>query len=224
MKRLLLLAAVLFAAFTMQAQRVNVQEETIKMTKKMHVAGYSVNLTSVDDVTVEEALKAKFEKDNKMKGSKGDGGFRAYLSQPFTDFGTSNYDIYWKVEKVGKKDNTSVDVKMIVSSGNMNTITSRNDPETAAKVKIFLTDFVKYVNNYSLNQELNTLNGQLEKLNNEKKSLLDKQAKSEKDIEKLQKDIEKEQKEIEGYKKQVSDKDASIKELENQINAVKKQL
>jgi len=224
MKRLLLLAAVLFAAFTMQAQRVNVQEETIKMTKKMHVAGYSVNLTSVDDVTVEEALKAKFEKDNKMKGSKGDGGFRAYLSQPFTEFGPSNYDIYWKVEKVGKKDNTSVDVKMIVSSGNMNTITSRNDPETAAKVKIFLTDFVKYVNNYSLNQELNTLNGQLEKLNNEKKSLLDKQAKSEKDIEKLQKDIEKEQKEIEGYKKQVSDKDASIKELENQINAVKKQL
>lgn len=224
MKKFFLLAAVLFAAFTMQAQRINVQEGTVKMTKKMQVAGYSVNLTSVDAVTVEEALKAKFEKDNKMKGSKGDGGYRAYLAQPFADFGTANYDIYWKAEKVGKKNNASVDLKMIVSTGNMNTITSQNDPETAARVKIFLSEFVKYVNEYSLNQELNTLNEQLEKLNAEKKSLLDKQAKSEKDIEKLQGQIEKEQQSISEYKKQISDKDASIKELENQIHAVKKQL
>ena len=224
MKKFFLLAAVMFAAFTMQAQRINVQEGTIKMTKKMQVAGYSVNMTSVDAETIEAALKNKFEKDNKMKGSKGDGGYRAYLAQPFADFGTANYDIYWKAEKVGKKNNASVDIKMIVSSGNMNTITSQNDPETAARVKIFLTDFVKYVNDFSLNQELNTLNAQLEKLNGEKASLLDKQTKSEKDIVKLQNQIEKEQKEIEGYKKQISDKDASIKELENQIHAVKKQL
>ena len=224
MKKFFLLAAVMFAAFTMQAQRINVQEGTIKMTKKMQVAGYSVNMTSVDAETIEAALKNKFEKDNKMKGSKGDGGYRAYLAQPFADFGTANYDIYWKAEKVGKKNNASVDIKMIVSSGNMNTITSQNDPETAARVKIFLTDFVKYVNDFSLNQELNTLNAQLEKLNGEKASLLDKQTKSEKDIEQLQNQLEKEQKEIEGYKKQISDKDASIKELENQIHAVKKQL
>ena len=194
------------------------------MTKKLQVSGYTVNLTSVDAVTVEEALKAKFEKDNKMKGSKADGSYRAYLAQPFAEFGTANYDIYWKAEKVGKKNNTSVNLNMIVSQGNMNVITSQNDPETAAKVKTFLSDFVKYVNEYSLNQELNTLNQQLEKLNSEKKSLLDKQSKSEKEIDKLQNQIEKEKKEIEGLKKQVNDKDASIKELEKQINAVKKQL
>lgn len=223
MKKLFVLAAVLFAAFTMQAQ--NVQETSVKMSKKVSVQGYSVSITTADVATIESALKEKFEKDYKMKGSKADGGFRAYLAQPFADFGMSNYDIYWKVEEPSKKSNTNYPtIFMIVSSGNMNAITSQNNPETAAKVKIFLTDFVRYIKEYTLNQQLNTLNGQLEKLNSEKSSLLDKQTKTEKDIEKLQSEIEKNQKDVETYKKQISDKDASIKELEEQINAVKKQL
>lgn len=222
MKKFFVLAAILFAAFTMQAQRENVQETTIKMTKKTHVSGYTVNMTNYDADAIENALKQKFEKENKMKGSKGDGGFRAYLNQPFVEFGPAQYDIYWRVEEIGKKNNTSLELQMIVSSGNMNAITSRNNPETAAKVKMFLADFVKYVKEYTLNQQLNTLNSQLEKLNDEKKSILDKQTKAEKEIEKLQKDIDKQNEDINNFKKQASDKDASIKELEDQIEAVRR--
>ena len=223
MKKFFVLAAVLFAAFTVQAQRENVQEATLKMTKKVHVSGYTVNMTNYDAETIENAMKQKFEKENKLKGSKGDGGFRAYLNQPFAEFGPAQYDIYWRVEEVGKKNNTSLELQMIVSSGNMNAITTRNNPETAAKVKLFLTDFVRYVREYTLNQQINTLNQQLEKLNGEKGNLIDKQTKAEKDIEKLQKDMESKRNDIETLKKQVSDKDASIKELEDQIDAVRRQ-
>ncbi len=223
MKKILLLTAVIFAAFTIQAQNVNVLETTLKMNKKTQVSGYSVSMNSVDAETIEDALKNKFEKDNKMKGSKGDGGFRAYISQPFAEFGTANYDIYWKVEKGNKKNNNITEIQMIVSSGNMNAITSQNNPETAARVKIFLADFTRYVKEFALNQQLNTLNKQLEKLNNDKGSLVEKQSKAEKDIEKLQSEIESKNTNITELKKQISDKDASIKELEDQINAVKGQ-
>ena len=128
-----------------------------------------------------------------------------------------NYDLYFNVSEHGKKKNKVSQISLIVCSGNMNTITSQNDPTTADYVKVFLRDFVSYVQEYVAKQNLNELENQMAKLVKEKNSLEKDQTKINKQIQKLNKDLEKNaQKTVE--------KEEKIKDLQKEIDSAKRQL
>ncbi|MBO7648739.1 MAG: hypothetical protein J6S48_05205 [Bacteroidales bacterium] len=213
MKKLVLLAFVIAFAATASAQTV--KESMVNMGKQQ-LSGYLIDIPGADMKTVEAAFRDKLEKQYNLKASS-ESGFRAYLNQPFQPFGSANYDLYFNVSEHGKKKNKVSQISLIVCSGNMNTITSQNDPTTADYVKVFLRDFVSYVQEYVAKQNLNELENQMAKLVKEKNSLEKDQTKINKQIQKLNKDLEKNaQKTVE--------KEEKIKDLQKEIDSAKKQL
>jgi valyl-tRNA synthetase len=163
------------------------QEEAI-MFDKSTVPGVSLLITSYPIETIKAALQNRFEKTVALKGTNVK-GFRAYLSQPFTEFGTLNYDIYTHVVQEGNKKNNQVSVKILVSKGNNNFASSATDAELIESVKRFLTAFVPYLKEFDLNQKISELektnvklSSELEKLKSEKSSIEQKIGDKEKSI------------------------------------------
>ena len=213
MKKLVLLAFVV--AFAAVASAQHVKESMINMGKQQ-LSGYLIDIPGADMKTVEAAFRDKLEKQYNLKASS-ESGFRAYLNQPFNPFGSANYDLYFKVGEHGKKKNKVSQISLIVCSGNLNTITSQNDPTTADYVKVFLRDFVSYVQEYVAKQNLNELENQMAKLVKEKKSL-------DKDQEKINKQIQKLNKDLEKNAKKTIEQEEKIKDLQKEIDSAKKQL
>ncbi|MCQ2283919.1 MAG: hypothetical protein MJZ57_03340 [Bacteroidales bacterium] len=213
MKKLFILLAIVCAGTALSAQKV--QESVIDFGKQQ-VPGYLVNIQNASVDLVESAFKEKLEKEYGLKGTK-ESGFRAYINQNLKYIGPDNYDIYFTVGEFGKKKNKTTQLTVIVSTGNMNAITTQNNPDVADKIMKFLSDFVSYVQEYSMQQQINALNDQLSKLNNEKSGLEKDQAKNQKQIEKLQKDQEK-------IAKQLDQNANDIKKVEDQISTIKKQM
>ena len=213
MKKLALLVFVI--AFASMASAQTVKESMVNMGKQQ-LSGYLLDIPGADMKTVEAAFRDKLEKQYNLKASS-ESGFRAYLNQPFKPFGSANYDLYFTVSEHGKKKNKVSQLSLIVSSGNYNAITSSTDPTTADYVKVFLRDFVSYVQEYVAKQNLNELENQMAKLVKEKNSLEKDQTKINKQIQKLNKDLEKNaQKTVE--------KEEKIKDLQKEIDSAKKQL
>ncbi len=213
MKKLLLLTAFICSTVALCAQ--NVQETNVRISKQ-DVSGYVLTIPATSADLVESAIKDKFENENKLKASK-ESGYRAYLNQPFPSFGLENYDIYYKVEEVGKKANKAAEVSLIVCSGNMNAITSQTKPETASSIKKFLEGISGYVQQYAAKQQLEEMTSQLDKLKKDKESL-------EKSNDKINKDIEQLNQSFEKNKKSIDEKETSIKDLENQISKIKAEI
>lgn len=213
MKKLLFVFAIICTCATLSAQKI--QESVIDFGKQQ-VSGYLVNVPSASVDLVDGAFKEKLEKEFSLKSSK-ENGFRSYINQNMPAFGQENYDIYYQVSEFGKKKNKTTQLKLIVSSGNMNAITSQSNPETAEKIKSFLNNFISYVEEYAKQQEINALNEQLSKLESEKASL-------EKDQNKIQKQIEKLNKESEKVQKDLNKKNEEISKLQDKINTAKKQM
>lgn len=213
MKKFFVLIAVFCAGSALFAQKV---QESIIDFGKQQVAGYLVNVPSATIELVDCTFKEKMEKGFNLKSSK-ENGFRAYINQNMPLFGTENYDIYYKVSEFGKKKNKMTQLSLIVCSGNMNAITSQNNPETAEKIKNFLSDLEKYVQDYSNQQEISSLEEQLKKLGSEKSSLEKEQEKNEKQITKLQKAQE-------NIKKELEKNSSETKKVEEQIGKLKKNI
>ncbi len=199
--------------FTMSAQ--NVHESPIKFGKQK-ISGYELSIPSANSELVYAALRERMEKNYNMKGSK-EGKFRAYLNQPFAPFGSANYDMYYNVTETGKKGAKTALLSFIVSSGNMNAITSENNPETATAIKAFLNDLGTYIHEFSLQQQANNLQEKLDKLNKDQKSLEKDKAKAEKQIEKLQKEISEIDKKHQANAEE-------IRKIESDLNAVKNRM
>ena len=138
-------------------------------------------------------------------------------NQPFAPFGSANYDLYYTVTETGKKGAKTALLSFIVSSGNLNAITSENNPETATAVKAFLNDLGSYIQEYSLQQQANTLQEKLDKLNKEQKSL-------EKDQDKINKQIEKLQKDSAEIDKKHKANEEEIRKIESDLKAVKNRM
>lgn len=213
MKKITILAILFCTMLTITAQ--NAKESTINFGKQQ-LEGYLIDVPNADVKTVEAAFRDKLEKQYNMKASK-ESGFRAYLNQAFSPFGKENYDIYFTVNEYGKKKNRTTQLSLIVCSGNKNTITSKNNPETADYVKVFLKDFVNYVNEYALQLKAKDLEDQIKKLTKDKKDLAKEQDKINKQIEKLNKELEK-------NKKEVSSKESEIEQVESELKKVKREL
>ncbi len=210
MKKLLFLAAFFCATISIQAQNVT---ESIISFGKGQLSGYLIDIPNTDVKLAEAAFRDLLEQKYNLKASK-ESGFRAYLNQPFSPIGQDNYDLYFTVSEYGKKKNKTTQISFIACSGNLNAITSQNNPETADNIKMFLKRFVKYVNEYSINKQADEISAKINKLNDEKASL-------EKNQEKLNKQIEKLNKDIESNKGKLSEKEKQIKDLTNELNKVK---
>ena len=164
------------------------KEENIKFNK-MTVPGFSYETTEFDDKTTADALKARMEKDAKLKGFNMK-GFRLYQSQPFAVLGALNYDIYTKVAAVGNKKNRKTVIYLLVSKGNENFEAAAKDQELATNVKTFLNDFAAvYLRQYDTEQKYQAYTKLLAKLEKEHKSLNSDKANLNKQLEKKEKEI-----------------------------------
>lgn len=211
MKKLLFLATLFCATLTLSAQNVT---ESIISFGKGQISGYLIDVPNADVKTAEAAFRDLMEQKYNLKASK-ENGFRAYTNQALAPIGPDNYDLYFLVGEYGKKKNRTTQISFIACSGNLNAITSQNNPETADHIKTFLKQFVKYVEEYNQTQQINALNEEISKLESDKASL-------EKSQDKLGKQIDKLNKEFDGNKEKISEKENKIKELTNELDKVKR--
>ena len=163
---------------------------------------------------VDATVRDIFETQYNLKASK-ESGFRAYLNQPFAPFGSENFDIYYTVSEFGKKKDKTTQVSMIVCTGNMNAITSANNPDADNAIRYFLKNIPPKVEQYNNQQEINALKEKMAKLQNTKESL-------EKDNDKAQKQIEKLKQNMDKNNEKIKETEKSISELQEQLKAKQK--
>ena len=198
MKKVVFLIAATLITSVAFAQTV--REELVPYDKANNYSGCALEVPSGMDIkTVQGALQNRFEQVAKLKGSNS-GGFRAYLAQPFPEFGMLNYDIYTKVAEVGKKKDKKTVVYLLVSKGNMNFANSTTDPEIVTGMKTFLTDFVNFIKEYDTSLKIAEQEKLIAKLEKEEKSLISDKEKLQKQLSGKETDITKKQEELQKAK------------------------
>ncbi len=206
----------MFAALTLAAGTVSAQDVRTSVISfaKSQYPGYLLNVKGASVELVSATLRDLFETQFNMKASK-ESGFRAYLNQPFAPFGSENYDIYYTVGEFGKKNDKTTQVSMIVCTGNMNAITSANNPDVDNAIRYFLKGIPSKIDKYSNQQEINAMKEQIAKLQNTKETLS-------KDQEKTQKQMEKLKQALEENKAKMKETDESIGKLQEQLKSLEK--
>lgn len=181
MKKIFTLALALLVSVSFAfAQGVNEGMVTISKTQ---VNGFTINVPNVDSKTATAAI-TEYLADKGLVKPKNEDKYNAYTSQKFSYIGDGNYDIYFKAEQKGKKQDISSDIIFICSLGNMNTITSVNNPEAAANIRTIVSKFPRAIEKYQLKQKIEDLKKDIEAANKEKE-------KTDKEIQKLQEQINK---------------------------------
>jgi len=205
MKKLLALFAIMSVLCSLSAQKVN---ENVILYGKEQLTGFTINIDNATKDIVEGALADKFENQFGMKGSKKK-GFRVYENQSCTTFGDARYDIYFNAETVGKKKSQTVQLTLVVSTGNMNFISFSSDPRTSRNIVSFLEGVPSDVEAYKTKLRINELEQQLKNLKKERESLEkektktnDRIAKTNDEIKKTADRIEKKTDEIERLQEQ----------------------
>lgn len=211
MKKLFVLLMVAFVTLTISAQ--DVKTSMINFGKSQY-SGYLLNVKGASVDLVDAVIRDMFETQYNLKASK-EGGFRAYLNQPFAPFGSENFDIYYNVSEFGKKKDKTTQVSMIVCTGNMNAITSANNPDADNAIRYFLKNIPPKIEQYSNQQEINTLKEQLAKLQSTKESL-------EKDQDKIQKQIDKLKQTMEKNNEKIKETEKAIVKVQEQLKALHK--
>jgi len=197
MKRGMFLFSAMMVAATVFSQSAT--EEMIKYNKT-NVPGVSYATPNYDVKVTAAALKARLEKDAKLKGANMN-GFRYYQAQPFAELGPLNYDIYVKVATIGKKKDLKTVIYLLVSKGNENFESSAQNPELVNNMKNFLNDFAAtYLRQYDTDQKIQSQSKVIEKLEKENKSLLSNREKLKKQTEENEKAISTNQGELQKAK------------------------
>ena len=197
MKKVVFLFSAMMVAVSVFSQSAT--EETVKYNK-MSVPGVSFVTADYDVKVTAAALKARLEKDARLKGTNVN-GFRFYQAQPFAEFGALNYDIYVKVATTGKKKDLKTVIYLLVSKGNENFESAAKDPELTANMKNFLNNFVAtYLRQYDTEQKIQNWGKIIKKLEKENKSLLSNREKLKKQTEENEKAISKNQTELQKAK------------------------
>ena len=99
MKKVLFCAiAFMFCAFAVSAQTV--KEETVTFDK-VQAPAFTMEIPDMSIDLISGAMQKRFETKNNLKASKTK-GYVAYLGQKYLPYGDLNFDIFTKVEEVGK--------------------------------------------------------------------------------------------------------------------------
>ena len=201
MKRILTITlALVFSVSFAVAQSVSEGPVTINKTD---VNGFTINIPNVDSKSATIAITEYLAEKGLVK-PKTEDKYNAYKAQKFSYIGDGTYDIYFKAVEKGKKKDLSSDIIFICSLGNMNTVSSINDPAAAENIKAVMLRFPRAVEKYQLKQQIEDLKKEIEKANKEK-------AKNDKSIEKLQKQIAKATEKHNGLNKQLEESSSLLK-------------
>ncbi|MDR1180587.1 MAG: hypothetical protein LBL13_01215 [Bacteroidales bacterium] len=170
-------------AFTQTAM-----DETITFDKK-NVSGVSIVVSDYDVKLTSAAIQYRFEQVSGLKGATMK-GFRYYQSQPFSEFGALNYDIYTRVTTIGKRKEQKTIIYLLVSTGNENFVTPASNPDIIDKVKSFLNNFLATdLRQYDIDQKSNDQQKTILKLEKETTTLTTERDKLKKQLEDKEKAI-----------------------------------
>lgn len=201
MRKLFTLALALVAGISFAfAQQVSEGQVTILKT---NVNGFTINIPNVDSKAADAAV-TEFLAEKGLVKPKTEDKYNAYKAQKFSYIGDGTYDIYFKAVQKGKKKDLSSDIIFICSLGNLNTISSVNNPDAAENIKVLMAKFTQAVEKYQLKQKIEDLKKEIEKANKEK-------AKNDKEIKKLQEKIAKATDKHKGLNTQLEDANNMLK-------------
>ena len=184
------------------AQQISEGQVTISKT---NVNGFILNIPNVDSKSATTAITEYLAEKGLVK-PKTEDKYNSYKAQKFSYFGDGTYDIYFKAVQKGKKKDLSSDIIFICSLGNLNTISTVNNPATAENIKTIIANFPKAVEKYQLKQKIEDLKKEIEKANKEK-------AKNDKEIKKLQELIKKASEKHNGLNQQLEDANSLLKDF-----------
>lgn len=207
MKKIATFLALVCAVCSLSAQKVN---ETVTMYGKDQLQGFTINIDNAAANLIDDAIANKFESHYGLKGSKKK-GFHVYENQKCGAFGEARYDIYFTTTEVGKKNNKSTQVTLVVSTGNMNCITFANDPRTSHNIVQFMEGFSNDVEAYKIKLRIEELKNDLNNLDKERQSL-------EKDKQKNQEKLNKTNNDMKQVSEQIDTKNKDIAKLQDQFN------
>lgn len=201
MKKLFILTLALVVSVSFAfAQQVSEGQVTISKT---NVNGFILNIPNVDSKAANAAV-TEFLAEKGLVKPKTEDKYNAYKAQKFSYIGDGTYDIYFKAVQKGKKKDLSSDIIFICSLGNLNTISSVNNPDAAENIKVLMGKFTQAVERYQLKQKIEDLKKQIEQANKEK-------AKNDKEIKKLQDKIAKATEKHKGLNTQLEDANNMLK-------------
>ena len=151
MKKLFILTLALVVSVSFAfAQQVSEGQVTISKT---NVNGFIINIPNVDSKAADAAV-TEFLAEKGLVKPKTEDKYNAYKAQKFSYIGDGTYDIYFKAVQKGKKKDLSSDIIFICSLGNLNTISSVNNPDAAENIKVLMAKFTQAVEKYQLKQKI----------------------------------------------------------------------
>lgn len=199
MKLLFTLAACLFFAVSAYAQKV--EEGAIRFKKEDRtgiIAGYDA-----EREYTEEALAARLKAAGLGKRHK-DAGFWKYESVNWAEIAPATIDVFFDVER--RKGLT--EVRMMVSLGNGNFVTSVSDPQIIANMKAFLSGFnadvVAYAAKVAIDKQKEAADEaarDLARADKETDRAVRRHKRADRDKEKKQKELDDERKKLEELQK-----------------------
>ena len=208
MKKVFALVFLTSVFCSLSAQKVN---ETVILYGKEQLSGFTINISDATPAIVEGAFADKMQNQYGLKGSKKK-GFYVYENQACSAFGDARYDIYFTTTEVGKKKDRTVQLTLVVSTGNLNCVKFSNDPRTSRNIVTFLEAFPKDVEAYKTKLRIAELKDQLSKLNKERQSL-------QKDQSKIQDKINVTTDEVKRLSEQLDKKNQEIETLQDKYNS-----
>ena len=203
MKKLFILTLALVVSVSFAfAQQISEGQVTISKT---NVNGFIINIPNVDSKAANTAVTEYLAEKGLVK-PKTEDKYNSYKAQKFSYIGDGTYDIYFKAVQKGKKKDLSSDIIFICSLGNLNTISSVNNPAAADNIKAVISKFPQAVEKYQLKQKIEDLKKQIEAANKEK-------AKNDKEIKKLQDKIAKATQKHNGLNSQLEEASSMLKDF-----------
>jgi len=169
--------------------------------------------------TVEDVLESRFKKEN-LK-SKSEDGFELFRAVKFPTFSTDKMiDILYKVEKKDK-DKEKSRIFMMVSYGNNNFISSKEDELLIKNVKDFLNNFSSVVNKYILEQKIEEQKEVVAKSEKKYINLQDDQKSLEKQRDDLIKKLEENAKDQVAQKEDIAKQKETLESLVTELSKYK---
>ena len=142
MKKLFILTLALVVSVSFAfAQQISEGQVTISKT---NVNGFIINIPNVDSKAANTDVTEYLAEKGLVK-PKTEDKYNSYNAQKFSYIGDGTYDIYFKAVQKGKKKDLSSDIIFICSLGNLNTISSVNNPAAAENIKTIISKFPKAV-------------------------------------------------------------------------------
>lgn len=177
---ILILFSVLSSFFSFGQYFTDIDWQKQKISAVQTSVPYSQNIT-------EDAIKLEMGKLGYSPSSERGGLF--YKQVKIAEIGPDAYDILFKVQKKGRRENESSDIYFAVSRGNNNFVQPNDTDSLPATVKKFTSRFSVWTEAQSLEVEIKSQDEKVKSAQKKLQSLTDEGIQLEKKLQKLQQDV-----------------------------------